>query len=87
MAHMDRHTLLVAPGGFCWLLLDECSQGHSDVESRVETRQYYGKRRATSIFSSTLLGGDRKPAGAIRFIGKFSAGDRLIFEGFDPGSE
>ena len=42
-------------------------------------------RTVRPVFSSTLSGGDREPEG-----GPFRwaiAGDRLIFEGFDPGSE
>ncbi len=64
----------------------ECSHEHCRAESRF--RGPFGPREAKcdQFFSSTLWGGDRQPAGTPRFSGSW-AGDRLICEGFDPGSE
>jgi hypothetical protein len=43
------------------------------------------KGRCDQFFSSTLSGEDREPEGEP--CKRVVAGDRLIFEGFDPGSE
>ena len=76
MACKDRHTSFVGR----W---DEWPRGGSPLAGIAITA--FMERRCDQSDSSTLSGGDREPEDGPREW--IIAGDRLIFEGFDPGSE
>jgi hypothetical protein len=84
MARKDRHTSFSgAVGG--WRRSRAAREGGPAERHRVEPRRDT-KDGATS-FSSTLFGWGPGAGGWPTLTGRSIAGDRLIFEGFDPGSE
>jgi hypothetical protein len=81
MARKDRHSSFVGWwDGWCWTRLPARGIGPNAIGITA-----FMERRCDQSDSSTLSGGDREPEdGPFRWV---IAGDRLIFEGFDPGSE
>jgi hypothetical protein len=87
MARKDRHSLSGGRMEFNSLFVERGSQGQRHNQEERKNMRTAGSELRPVFFSSTLWDEDRQLDGTNRLGERNRPENRLICEGFDPGSE